>query len=695
MFDKTVQRAINSSVQTADIHKLKPITGTDGGWDMWGVIPHAEIVSSWGQRRRDRELRTLSYATHNGLFQGAIAALVMRVQSTPWEVKGGRNLARYYQDMLQASDFHDWETWLARMLWDFLTQDFGAVTEIIGTGNASKRISGRVLGIAHMDSLSCYATKNNDFPIIYWNEEDNAMHQMHQTRVHRLTDMVSPQRRAYGTGISALSRYLSDANVDILLGRHDNEMLSDLPPAGLLAVSGMTEGQWNSAVSLYESDRRADGQQTFRGTMVLHAIDPTNPLKVETIPFSTLPANFDSFKFVEMHVNKLALALGVDPQDIWPLSGQALGTGTQSVILHSKAQGKMFGRVLQMVTRFLNRKVLPEGLEFQFKFKDTEEDSERANTAKIWVDIANSAAFLNDEEKRKLVAQEVEPIRDVITDENGEVVALPDDDPKTDEQEVIAPDDNPLAAVADPTAVQANLASEDNPANASDDERPAKGAVPPQLQGKQLSNGTAARVGGELHTDRSGRGLHLSGQKDFSATKDAFVSDVAASISDASNAVITPGAFAIRVRASLSKFGKAAYLDGLNDGGVEADTLEGDDSDTYATILAEQSGYVTDARRGITDFSGDAESRAQLWGNKSLELFYQAGVVSADKNGMYEWVYGDTEHCADCLRLNGQKHRMKDWIAEDWMPKSDTLECHGFRCQCELKKTTGRAKGSY
>ncbi len=676
MFEATVQRAVNNSVQTADINTQKPASATDGAWDMWGVIPHAEIISPWGWRRRDRELRTLSYAVHNGLFQGAIAALIMKVQATPWEVKGGRNLARYYQDMLQASDFHDWETWIARELWDFLTQDFGAVTEIIGTGNASKGISGRVLGIAHMDSLSCYSTKSADFPIIYWNEEDNAMHQMHQTRVHRMTDMVSPQRRAYGTGISALSRYLSDANVDILLGRHDNEMLSDLPPAGLLAVSGMVDNQWTDAVANFENNRRADGQNVFRSTMVLHAIDPANPLKIESIPFSTLPQNFDSFKFVEMHVNKLALALGIDPQDIWPLSGQALGTGTQSTILHSKAQGKMFGRILQMITRFINRKVLPDGLEFQFKFKDTEADSERANTAKLWVDMVNSASFLSSEEKRKLIAQEVEPIRDVITDENGEVVALPDDDPKADDQEVIAPDDSPLGAVVDPSAIQANVQGEDNPARPGDDNIAANGAIPAQRK-----------------PAFGGKGLLLDGgydprvaTKDYSATKDAFVADVSTNISDAANGTISKAAFAIRMRSAISKYGKNAYLDGLESGGV--DVMDETDSDAFASLLAEQSAYVSNARSTITDFAGDPESRAITW-QKTLDPFYYAGVESADKNGMYTFEGEDGhESCADCKRLKGTSHRMKWWVSNELRPVVDghNFECGGWRCQHILTK---------
>lgn len=676
MFDATVQRAVNNSVQTADINKIKPVSATDGAWDMWGVIPHAEIISPWGWRRRDRELRTLSYATHNGLFQGAISALIMRVQATPWEVKGGRNLARYYQDMLQASDFHDWETWVARVLWDFLTQDFGAVSEVIGTGDASKRISGRVLGIAHMDSLSCYSTKNADFPIIYWNEEDNSMHQMHQTRVHRLTDMVSPQRRAYGTGISALSRYLSEANVDILLGRHDNEMLSDLPPAGLLAVSGMTEKQWSDAAGTYEANRRADGQSVFRGTMVLHAIDPTNPLKVETIPFSTLPENFDSFKFVETHVNKLALAIGVDPQDIWPLSGQALGTGTQSAILHSKAQGKMFGRILQMITRFINRKVLPDGLEFQFKFKDTEEDSERANTAKLWVDMVNSASFLSSEEKRRLIAQEVEPIRDVITDANGEVVALPDDDPKEDAQEVIAPDDNPLGQVPDQSNVQATIPSEADPPNAGNDASGTDGTVPPQR--KSMAGGSGLLLDGRHDP-------HVA-HKDYGATKEAFTADVAVYITDAANGVISPASFAIRMRQAINQYGKAAYLDGLEAGGVTE--MDETDSDTFAALLAEQSAYVSNARSTITDFAGDAESRAVTW-QKTIDPFYYAGVESADKNGMYTFEGEDgDESCKDCIRMKGTSHRMSWWVKNEMRPVVDghNYECGGFRCQHKLTK---------
>ncbi len=687
MLDRQMQNAINQSVQTAAINVVKQPTEANIGGDFWGYIEHPDIIAPWGTKERDRQLRRISYRAHNGLFQGAVAGLIMRVQATPWEVKGGRNNAKYFQAMLQNSDFHDWETWIARLLWDFFTQDFGAVAEIIGGGKADKPLSGRVMGLAHMDALSCHATKVAQFPLLYWNEEDNSRHVLHTSRVYRMTDMVSPKRLAYGTGFSALSRYISEASVDILLGRHDNEMLNDLPPAGLLAISGMTEQQWKDSARAYESDRNADGEGVFRGTMVIHSIDPANPIKLEAIPFSALPENFDTKAFVDMHVNKLALALGVDPQDIWPLSGQALGTGTQSKVLDSKARGKMFGRVLQMITRFINRAVLPDDLEFAFKFKDTEADLTTATTAKMWVDIAGAASMFSDEEKRRLLADNVEAFAEVLLDDAGELIELPDDDPKpTDIQEVIAPDDIPNTTQTGEPSITQN----DDTANQQPSAPVPGGGQPPQF-------GTANRalperssvgtdVGGRLHADIA--------TKDYPATKDAFVDDVAAAISDAASGEISKAAFAIRMRAALSKYGKAAMLDGLEDGGVEATTLEGVDSDMFASILAAQSAFVTDARAGITDFGGDAEARAQMWGNKSLQLFYDAGLMSSDKNGMYEWVYGDTEHCDDCRRLNGQKHRLKDWH-DNVMPKSSDLECHGYNCQCELKKTTGSARGSY
>lgn len=156
--------------------------------------------------------------------------------------------------------------------------------------------------------------------------------------------------------------------------------------------------------------------------------------------------------------------------------------------------------------------------------------------------------------------------------------------------------------------------------------------------------------------------------------------------------------FGTLMRAIIAKYGRRAYRDGLIDGGVEDGVLDDDDFQTVNTLIAEQSQYVTNFantvfKEGVSDDM--AYLKPEMWFNKSLYPMYQAGLASADKNGLYEWVMGNTEHCVTCLALNGQKHRMKEYVKRGLVPKSDKLACKGFNCKCNLVRTTGRAKGRF
>lgn len=664
-----VEQAVNQSVQTADINKAEAFGITSVNDWFYGVIGHREIVPSWGIRQRDWELRQISYAVHNTLFQGAVAGFIKRVQSVPWKIHGGKILSNYYQDVLQNPDFGDgWDTFVSKLLWDYLTQDFGAVFEVIGRGNPQREIKGRALGIAHMDSLSCVATKNRDYPLIYFNEEDGRMHRIHRTRAVRLVDSPSPKRTAYGLGICALSRYISEANVDIALGKHDNEQLSDLPPVGIVRVRGMTNTQWNQALRTYELNRQADGQNVFRNSIVLHAGDTAEPLEIEMIPFSALPEGFDPRGFIESHVNKLALALGVDPQDIWPLTGAPLGTGTQSIILDAKARGKLFGSVLQMLTRVMNRYVLPPELEFKFQFKDTEEDETTAKIAKYWIDITNSAGFLTDIEKRQLLANNVEAFKDILLDPSGQLIELPDDDPKPNEQDTSVDDAAPNA----PTD--------------TDDQQPA-------IADSDSPNDPAGERGLFLRR----RGLDVYRGKAYAETVSEFSEYLSYLFGQHQEGYLTLPQLRVRMRAELKDSGMAAFLDGFAAGGVEIERgeLSSEDNAVFLSWLAEQSGYVDTMTVGE---SSNPDSKAQLWVNKSLNSVYELGRAQADANGMYEFDGDDgAESCADCQRLKGQRHRLKDWNKRQWNPNQSGFkaECGGWRCQHLLRKVRGRERGNY
>lgn len=151
------------------------------------------------------------------------------------------------------------------------------------------------------------------------------------------------------------------------------------------------------------------------------------------------------------------------------------------------------------------------------------------------------------------------------------------------------------------------------------------------------------------------------------------------------------------MRSIIRRYGNRAYLDGMADGGIEDEPSE-DDKIEINRLIGESSKYVTELGNvlyrgdGITD--AVADTKAAMWYNKTVAGFYQAGLISADANGLYEWRYGSTEHCSDCLRLNGQRHRLKGWKA-NYMPQSSLLECQGYNCACQLIKVRGRARGKY
>jgi len=158
-----------------------------------------------------------------------------------------------------------------------------------------------------------------------------------------------------------------------------------------------------------------------------------------------------------------------------------------------------------------------------------------------------------------------------------------------------------------------------------------------------------------------------------------------------------------RLRTAIRKFGEMAYRDGLESGGVEKpedEPLDPEDLAEVNRLAAEQSGFVTNFGAEVFDkkalSDGQAQRRPAMWYRKSIHPFFMAGLASADKNGMYEWQLGQTEeHCSDCLRLNGQRHRLRDWYRKNLIPRSDKLECGGFECDCRLVKVQGRAQGSF
>lgn len=602
------------------------------------------LLPAWGNPARLYQLRRLWYEQTNTLVVGALVGLKNKIVQTPWEVSGPKTRTPYFQEVLQkASLGAGFGEFISQIIQDYLTLDHGAFIEIIGAGKPDQALRPeRIVGLNALDGLRCYPTGDPEYPIYYQSHITHKLHKLHATRVVRMIDTPSPDPEFRRLGLSAMSRAANVANVMMQLTQYQVNSLDDAPADGILAIKGIPESYYHRAKDSFESGRKSGKVGTMRNILELTSADPQYAVEVQYTQFSQMPSGETTDTMLRNYVNMLALAIGVDPQDIFPLASSAMGSASQSAILAQKGKAQSYGLILTELERLINLAVLPRNMEFKWKPRDAEADTIEAQTAQQWAGIATSllsSNVINPEEARKLIANNVEAFGDLLLDESGQV-RLPDDDPKA--EETVAEDSAPVGTEADVT----------------------------------------------------------TGEKAREDTQAQFESAIGDLFAAAVNGDIDRRRFGVVARGQIASYGRKAYRDGLEAGGADATEISDEELAEISRIAVEQSQYVTSVGEAIfvdgKVSPAQAAGKPQLWWNKSIMPFYEAGLVSADKNGNYEFLLGATEdHCIDCARLNGQVHRLRNWVKSGWMPQANKLSCGGWKCDCRLEKTKRQVSGSY
>jgi hypothetical protein len=602
------------------------------------------LLPGIGTRERERALFVLYWHDNNTLFRGGVAAIVKKIQSTPWEIKGPEQKAQYFQNMLANADFGaGWGTFLSKGIIDYSRQDAGAYFEVIGRGAVEGPIVGPVTGISVLDSRRCMPTGDPEHPVIYM-DTFGKMHLMHRSRVWRFVDMPDANEVSQYFGDCALGRAVAPVTREILMGRYIEVSLDDRPPPGVVIFGNLTDKKVESALKRMHDELRTDMNGDWGRTVRLYGAATEVTPTVEFVTFSQTPEKFDFEKYKTLNAREIALSLGIDIQDIWELTGNNIGSATQSEILHRKAKGKGVGRILKTLERFMNA-IMPPDMEFRFSYQDFEDDQNQATLANQWATAAAQLApYLSKDQIAQLLANQIEAVRDVVTDQTGVVVRLPDSDPKT----------------------------------------------PEQLEPAQAEDDTAAPTPEEEV---------VVGERALVMTQVAFMDAFNRALTLARSGVLDKRAVRAILRTEVVAQGRKAYIDGLRDG--DADSLEIDK--TGERIIgrwrAQQLQFVNDFVDKLfkDEFTNaQLQQKAQQWVNKSINPLYYAGMEQGNVNQQYMWVVNPAkEHCKTCLKLNGQVHKLKEYIKRGLLPQSPKLECGGWECGCKLVKSQQPARGRF
>jgi hypothetical protein len=412
----------NGDSAITDLSIQRRVLPTDSGSSVASIFPssfsfghhnhnhldHQSLLPPWWSENRDRALRQFVYRPNNDILAGAVSSMVKKFKAMNWKLEGPQRVVNRYQNVLTTAEFwQGWSFWLGKILFDYFTQDKGGFSELIGEGDPNGPIVGPVLGIAHLDAQFCQLTGDIEFPVIFNNPKTNNAHRLHTTRVAHFVDMPSPAENMNNTGFCGVSRVIGSSEILLKINKYKNEKLDDLPEAGLLLLNNIVPDRWNDAKAHYARETRRLGQEHWRNIMTMFGLDPAQPATADLISFSNLPEAFNELESTNTYTTILALSFGVDVREFWPVTGGALGSATESLVMHQKARGKGVGEVIGMMERIINWKILPDSVTFAFDFKDDEEDMLAAEIDEKRTGTIMSMWQVNRFEIRQMLADNV------------------------------------------------------------------------------------------------------------------------------------------------------------------------------------------------------------------------------------------------------------------------------------------------
>lgn len=348
------------------------------GLNSTGGLP-PELPAYWSQSR-DRVLR--STILHEDFWGGAIAIAITKMSSLAWEVDSEIPLrSKRLQEILLNTN---WVKFIGMHLRDFLTTDNGSFVEVV---RATSSPVSKVMGIIHLDSARCTRTGDPEIPLIYTDRRSRE-HEMQAHQVFMLSDMPDPSELLFGVGLCAASRAYKSIYKLAVIDRYVGEKVSGRRPLAIHFVSSVGPKQLESIRIAAEEDAARQGILSYMGAIVVPLMDASTAPQVATVPLAELPDRFNRKEEFDIGLLAYANSIGLDPQDLQPLTGQAIGTGAQSAVLDEKAKGKGLASWRQEFIHNVNEYLADELTTFMFIENDYRDKERRAGIGKMTADTS-------------------------------------------------------------------------------------------------------------------------------------------------------------------------------------------------------------------------------------------------------------------------------------------------------------------
>jgi len=368
---------------------------------MMGAPAYTDLPGHWSWRR---DVALAATIHREDMWASAVARTATKFAAHSFTITDSKdsNLrVKNSQALLKQADGGDgWVLFAEKLMSDLLTTDNGVfvrirraddATQVIKTKAAGPdafdevKVTGsspgaKITGLYHLDSLRCTRTGNLAYPVRYM-PVSGTPQLLRWDQVLVYADQPSPRAELYGVGYSAASRAYKTIAA-IAAGRQMfYEFVTGTGANKVVFVQGIGDVTLQNLIKAGEKDAQARGLLYYLGT-ILGAIPSDTPISTVEVILKELPQGFDWKQYLDDAYLIYANAIGIPLQDIQPLSGQGLGTGTQSVILQEQSRGIGIAAFLKWWEQTVSDRILPATTELSFDDdNDLRDQQQRAQVA--------------------------------------------------------------------------------------------------------------------------------------------------------------------------------------------------------------------------------------------------------------------------------------------------------------------------
>ena len=331
---------------------LAGITGADG-------------LPAWGSAARDRILRGSRLVS--GLWGSVVMKAVTKIAGRGYTLEDSTDSERQLKRAKTILESYGpgWTRGLSRGMQDFLGTNFG---QVIAIERAAMAPGARVTGLIHLDALRCSPTADRAYPLLYWSPLGR-VHLLPAWGLIRLTDMADPDDLAYGYGQCAADRAWEGIIQDAAVTTYFREKITGSRNLSIFIIRGLRLDQLRDALTTSAEAQSEKAFVVYKGSTLIPLLSDQE-IQLTEIPLASVPDGFDVAEVRADIRLRYANALGIPVQDIAPLSGQGLGTGTQSVIQDEAFEGMGVAVYPKLLAEAVNAQVLADSTTFKVYTND-------------------------------------------------------------------------------------------------------------------------------------------------------------------------------------------------------------------------------------------------------------------------------------------------------------------------------------